>query len=100
MGMAEIQMLAAFAKQHMNKSHSVCLSALDPSQWGHIRKMAGVCPEVQRTACAYGPATSQSACLDLRAKGHCPLENCVYRATAQAVHWGDQWPAIAASSTI
>ena len=32
MGMAEIQMLAAFAKQHMNKSHSVaCLPWILPN---------------------------------------------------------------------
>jgi len=39
--MDEIQMLAAFANDHMKKSHSVCLSDLDASQWGHIRKNAG-----------------------------------------------------------
>ena len=41
--MAEIQALAAYAKQHINKSHSVCLSDLDTSQWGCIRKNAGAC---------------------------------------------------------
>ncbi|KAL3148966.1 hypothetical protein ABBQ32_001823 [Trebouxia sp. C0010 RCD-2024] len=42
LGMEEIRMLAAFAKQHMKKSHSVRLSELDPSQWGCIRKNAGL----------------------------------------------------------
>ncbi|KAL3146309.1 hypothetical protein ABBQ32_003006 [Trebouxia sp. C0010 RCD-2024] len=42
LGMEEIRMLAAFAKQHMTKSHSVRLSDLDPSQWGCIRKNAGL----------------------------------------------------------
>ncbi len=60
LGMEEIQMLAAFAKQHMNKSHSVRLSDLDPSQWGCIRKNAGACCEMQSTSCDYhGPARSQ-----------------------------------------
>jgi hypothetical protein len=39
--MDEIQMLAAFANDHMKKSHSVRLSDLDASQWDHIRKNAG-----------------------------------------------------------
>ena len=60
LGMEEIRMLAAFAKQHMNKSHSVRLSDLDPSQWGCIRKNAGACCEMQRTVCDYhGPARTQ-----------------------------------------
>ncbi|KAL0019266.1 hypothetical protein WJX77_007151 [Trebouxia sp. C0004] len=42
LGMEEIQMLAAFAKDHMKKSHSVRLSDLDASQWGHIRNNAGL----------------------------------------------------------
>ena len=49
LGMEEIRMLAAFAKQHMKKSHSVRLSDLDPSQWGCIRKNAGACREMQST---------------------------------------------------
>ncbi|KAL0040610.1 hypothetical protein WJX77_012388 [Trebouxia sp. C0004] len=40
--MEEIWMLAAFAKQQMTTSHSVRLSKLDPSLWGHIRKNAGL----------------------------------------------------------
>ena len=48
LGMEEIQMLAAFAKQHMKKSHSVRLSDLDPSQWGCIRKNAGASREMQK----------------------------------------------------
>ena len=56
MGMEEIQMLAAFAKQQMTKSHSVRLSDLDPSQWGCIRKNAGARHEVQSSSCDYdGP---------------------------------------------
>ena len=50
LGMEEIRMLAAFAKQHMKKSHSVRLSDLDPSQWGCIRKNAGACHEMQSTS--------------------------------------------------
>ncbi|DBA87267.1 TPA: hypothetical protein ACH3X1_004329 [Trebouxia sp. C0004] len=34
LGMEEFRMLAAFAKQHMKKAHSVRLPDLDPSQWG------------------------------------------------------------------
>ena len=41
LGKDESQMLAAFAKDHMNKAHSAHLSDLDTSQWGHIRKNAG-----------------------------------------------------------
>jgi len=47
LGMEEIQMLAAFAKDHMNKSHSVRLSDLESSQWGQIRKNAGANCEMQ-----------------------------------------------------
>lgn len=50
LGMEEIRLLAAFAKQHMKKSHSVRLSDLDPSQWGCIRKTAGACREMQSTS--------------------------------------------------
>ena len=50
LGMEEIQNLAAFAKQHMETSHSVRLSDLDPSQWGCIRKNAGACRETQCTS--------------------------------------------------
>ena len=50
LGIEEIRMLAAFAKQHMKKSHSVRLSDLDPSQWGCIRKNAGACREMQSTS--------------------------------------------------
>ena len=38
---AWMKLLAAVANNHMKKSHSVCLSDLDASQWGHIRKNAG-----------------------------------------------------------
>ncbi len=41
LGMDEIQVLAAFAKNHMKKCQSVRVSELDASQWGHIRKKAG-----------------------------------------------------------
>lgn len=51
LGMEEIWVLAAFAKQHMTKSHSVRLSDLDPSQWGCIRKNAGACRDEQSTCC-------------------------------------------------
>ncbi len=50
LGMEEIRMLAAFAKQHMKKSHSVRLSDLDSYQWGCIRKNAGACREMQSTS--------------------------------------------------
>ena len=50
LGMEKIRMLAAFAKQHMKKPHSVRLSDLDPSQWGCIRKNAGACREMQSTS--------------------------------------------------
>ena len=50
LGMEEIRMLAAFAKQHMKKCHSVRLSEFDPSQWGCIRKNAGACREMQSTS--------------------------------------------------
>ena len=43
LGMGEIRALAAFAKQHMKKSHSVRLSDLDTSKWGCIKKNAGAC---------------------------------------------------------
>ncbi|DBA89169.1 TPA: hypothetical protein ACH3X1_016327 [Trebouxia sp. C0004] len=46
LGIDEIRTLAAFAKQNMTKSHSVRLSDLDPSQWGCIRKNAGMQAEL------------------------------------------------------
>ena len=41
-GFKEIQMLAAFAKDQMKKTHSVRLSDMEPSQWDYIRKNAGI----------------------------------------------------------
>ena len=47
-GMEELQTLAAFAKDQMKKSKSVCLSDMGASEWGHIQKNTGADKSLQK----------------------------------------------------